>query len=196
MMKAFYDRDFGRVVFMGEKVYSLPIDRVMVHPELMSVPAVVDGGLMNLKEVIFGATSVTQSAPVLSGDAAVAIQGSQEKDFIAPAKEGCLILSNLQPPLKFDGKIDGKSLSSIKKGYGDIPAQVLSLISSGHLVRLSGQELSAIRQSHNEQLRLKKEVQAASRKSRGSIRRRDGVDMGADDDVLPGGIRNAAEIRL
>lgn len=196
MMKAFYDRDFGRVVFMGEKVYSLPIDRVMVHPELMNIPAVVDGGLMTLKEVVLGAASVPQPAPFISGALSVAPQVSQEKDFIAPAKDGCLILSKLQPPLKFDGKIDGKSISSIKKEYGDIPAQVLSLISSGHLIRLSGQELSAIRQSYNEQLRLKKEAQAASRKSRGSIRRRDDVDMGADDDVLPGGIRNAAEIRL
>jgi len=196
MMKAFYDRDFGRVVFMGEKVYSLPIDRVMVHPELMSIPAVVDGGLMTLKEVVLGAASVPQPAPFISGAVSVAPQVSQEKDFIAPAKDGCLILTKLQPPLKFDGKIDGKSVSAIKKEYGDIPAQVLSLISSGHLIRLSGQELSAIRQSHSEQLRIKKEAQAASRKSRGSIRRRDDADMGADDDVLPGGIRNAAEIRL
>ena len=68
MMKAFYDRDFGRVVFMGEKVYSLPIDRVMVHPELMNIPAVVDGGLMALKEVVLGAASVPQPAPFISGN--------------------------------------------------------------------------------------------------------------------------------
>jgi hypothetical protein len=195
-MKAFYDRDFGRVVFMGEKVYSLPIDRVMVHPELMNVPAVVDGGLITLKELVLGTVSVPQSNPAISRVVSLDTQVSQEKDFIAPAKDGCLILSKLQPPLKFDGKIDGKSASFIKKEYGDIPAQILSLISSGHLVRLSGQELSVMRQAHSEQLKLKKEAQKASRKSRGSIRRKDDVDTGTDDDILPSGIRNAAEIRL
>jgi len=200
MMKAFYDRDFNRVVFMGEKVYSLPVDRVVVHPELMNVPVVVDGGLMTLKDVVLGNHSVSQtvSLPVFAGVVSSAHQASQEKDLIASTKDGCLILTNLKPPLKFDGKTDGKSLSLIKKEYGDIPAQVLSLISSGRLIRLSRQELSAICQAHNEQLKLKKEAQAASKKSRRSVRRRDSDDMVADDDddVLPGGIRNAAEIRL
>lgn len=193
MIRAIIDRSYGRVVFLGERVYSMPIDRVVMHPELMQIPAISDEVHGTLYELISG--SPRPHLPSVTTAVAPVQAQSQTKDHLVPAKDGCLIVSKLTPELRFNGKHDGKSIASIKNTYGAIPPQVEGLIASGRLLQVTLQELRAIVADHAKAAQVKKDAQESRRKSGRSVRRRDDVSDGMDDDDTSP-IKNAIPIRI
>jgi hypothetical protein len=187
MMRAFVDRMYGRVIFMGDKVYSMPISRVASHPELLKVPSYLDGNTVALEELI-GSPSVQPQQPSN-------LSSSVMKDYLVSAKSGCLILSKLEPELRFNGRGDGKSISHIKSVYGDIPPQLQALIASGKVIAVSGAELKEIREDLARVEGERKALEESRRRSARGVRRREGVDDASDDDG-ESPIKNAVSIRL
>ena len=190
MIRAFIDRPYNRVVFLGDKVYSVPLDRVMMHPELLNISTFSEHSHGTLQEFLAGTAPIQVIPATVAPSAAV----SGEKDHLVPAKDGCLIVSKLTPELRFNGRHDGKSINGIKNTYGELPAQVQALISSGRLIQVSHSELQHLRAEHAKMLQTKKEEQEARRKTGKSVRRRDEVSEDIDDDSSP--IKNAIPIRI
>lgn len=190
MIRAFIDRPYGRVVFFGDKVYSVPLDRVLMHPELLHIPAFSEHSHGTLQELLAGSAQ----PQVVSTIVAPSVGVSAVKDHLVPAKDGCMIVSKLTPELRFNGRHDGKSIAGIKNTYGELPAQVQALISSGRLLQVSHAELLSIRAEHAKMLQTKNEAQEARRKTGRSVRRRDDVSEDMDDDSSP--IKNAIPIRI
>jgi hypothetical protein len=191
MIRAIIDRPYGRVVFLGDRVYSMPIDRVVMHPELMQLPALSESVQGTLYELI---SSSPRSLAQADFPSPAPVQ-SAVKDYLVPAKDGCLIVSKLTPELRFNGRHDGKSIANIKNTYGEIPPQVQSLISSGRLVQVSLAEMRAIGDEHARATQSKKDMEEARRRSGRSVRRRDDVSDGMDDEGSSP-TRNAIPIRL
>lgn len=192
MMRAFIDRPYGRVVFFGDKVYSVSIDRVLMHPELLTVPSFSEHAYGTLQEML--SMGAAPAAPAASAAPLTGSQHSAAKDHLVPAKDGCLIVSKLTPELRFNGRHDGKSIAGIRATYGELPQQVQSLISSGRLLQVSGAELQSIRNEHARIAQEKKDAQDTRRKAGRSVRRRDDVSDDGDDDSSP--IKNAIPIRI
>jgi hypothetical protein len=191
MIRAIIDRPYGRVVFLGDRVYSMPIDRVIMHPELMQLPALSESVQGTLYELISSAPRPSTQAEIPSPSPAQSVV----KDYLVSAKDGCLIMSKLTPELRFNGRHDGKSIANIKNTYGDIPPQVQSLIASGRLVQVSLAEMRAIGGEHAKAIQSKKDVDEARRKGGRSVRRSDDVSDAMDDDGSSP-TRNAIPIRL
>lgn len=200
-MIAYFDQANSRVVFIGDSVYSLPIDRVKMHPELFDVPVILANGFGRLGEVILrvrSAENFIHQVPefvVASDDSSYQTGISAKLEFIVPSRDGTIILSKLSPELRFEGMHDGKEISQIKLIYGDIPEHVQALIRSGTLRLVSQSELNQLRQKQKDKDRNKKDQEEARRKSAKAVRRRDSDDVADDgDDSSP--IRNAISIRL
>lgn len=200
-MIAYYDQANYRVVFIGDSVYSVPIDRVKMHPELFDVPAIIASGFGRLGEVISGVKPVGNPYHPLpengsaTTDFAVPSVPSARLEFIVPSRDGTMILSKLSPELRFEGAHDGKEISQLKLIYGDLPEQVQALIRSGTLRLVSHSELNQLKQKQKDKERNKKDQEESRRKSARSVRRRDSDDVSDDgDDSSP--VRNAIPIRL
>jgi len=191
MMRAIIDRAYGRVVFLGDRVYSMPLDRVIMHPELMQVPAISENVSGTLYEVMSGA-----SRPPLSPSSVPAVTATPvAKDYLVLARDGCLIVSKLTPELRFNGRHDGKSIANIKSTYGEVPPQVQSLIASGKILQVSLAELRSIGEEHTKAIQSKKDMAEARRKSGRSVRRRDDSSDDTDEDNSSP-IKNAISIRI
>ena len=187
-MIAYYDQANYRVVFIGDSVYSVPIDRVKMHPELFDVPAIIASGFGRLGEVISGVKPVGNPYHPLpengseTTDFAVPSVPSARLEFIVPCRDGTMILSKLSPELRFEGAHDGKEISQLKLIYGDLPEQVQALIRSGTLRLVSHSELNQLKQKQKDKERNKKDQEESRRKSARSVRRRDSDDVSDDGD--------------
>lgn len=192
MMRAYIDRQYARVIFLGNKVYSIPLDQIHQHPELLNVPTFSDGAYSSLSQAIASPFSISINSAIPNQ-----VVGSQPinsaKDFLVPVKDGCFIISKLQPELKFEGKHDAKSIDQIKKTYGEIPKQISHMIASGKLLEVDYTEVKRLKDAYMKMQQDKKSKEEARRKLGREIRRR-GDDVSLDDSDDIG--RNAVPIRL
>ncbi len=194
------DNQSREVYFISDSVKRMSFKQASeilssIPEEIVSVLPIQSMSAGELVAIIGGNDFGLGNAVVVRESATVQNQVVSDKGkYMVPARAAAIVVSGLNPPLKFDNGYDYKSIDFIKSTYGgEIPHSLQRLVESGKIKIIDHTQVGEIEEKKKENVKFsQRKHKNGGRKIDSGDSYDDGDDDGGDDRIL----RKATRINL